>query len=840
MLKKILLLFALASSIASAQMTTTSGTITDADPVTWASSVVSIQFVPNPNFPQFSQYKLNGVPLTTFNYTITANSSGVFSQAVPDNTQITPTQSTWQYTICPRASVSCSVLPALTISGATRSLTSFISANILPIRFPAISGSYGYADGEVSPTPTLGAIYFNVVSNVGRQWTGSAWQNAGGGGGGGTWGSITGTLSAQTDLNTALNARLQTANNLSDLANAGTARTNLGLGTAATQAATSGSTVLAGNGTGGTATATPAQVITALQTSNLYNTGPKYIFGDSTFVGVGSFTFDKGFPALIFNDMLGPKLDEAISGSYESKIGTQILRFFQPLNNVSFNLPVIIANGGVNEANSCGNTAGCLGNFTEETYANVAWIEMPAANKVMASTCTPAGGFAASNTLTLNASVVGQSEKSTTNAATLTCSVTAASTRVGITWYGTLTGTGTFTVSIDGTNQINSCTGTTTFNASGCAGQALADTVAMLRNDFAVTAGAHTVVVTVTSTTGAGAPVEILDVDEAPASVTGQPLYVKFGVIPETADANSSITTAFNNLAATNVAALAAENLQVIFSNPRTGTPGVNSTTDMAASTPACLGGVIPLHPNNCGQSNSVLTVENTILGAGFNIIYKNIGQANGNAVVGPFNVYTGPVLGVNGQANLLSDFWLTNAFAQGIGSTTTGWGPGICYSPNATTGFVSCSTLSWSQDHSILATAFISSQPIALQNCTAGVGILPTACHDALYIDTSGNSTFRTSTTTPIEKNTAAQTTVSCSTSGNVVFSQPEQGSSYKKVIIFANACLGTASYTYPTAFTNTPQVLSQSLASLASVSTTAVTITGTTSTGFLDLDGY
>ena len=50
----------------------------------------------------------------------------------------------------------------------------------------------------------------------------------------GVWGSITGTLSSQTDLNTALNARLLAANNLSDVASASTARTNLGLGSLAT------------------------------------------------------------------------------------------------------------------------------------------------------------------------------------------------------------------------------------------------------------------------------------------------------------------------------------------------------------------------------------------------------------------------------------------------------------------------------------------------------------------------------------------------------------------------------------------------------------------------------
>lgn len=91
------------------------------------------------------------------------------------------------------------------------------------------------------------------------------------------------------------------------------------------------------------------------------------------------------------------------------------------------------------------------------------------------------------------------------------------------------------------------------------------------------------------------------------------------------------------------------------------------------------------------------------------------------------------------------------------------------------------------------------------------------------------------------LEKLSTAQTTVNCSTSGSVVFSEPEQGSSYKVIQIYANACLGTASFTYTIPFTHTPQVLSQTLAALVSSnSTTACTITGTTSTGFIMLNGF
>lgn len=134
-------------------------------------------------------------------------------------------------------------------------------------------------------------------------------------------------------------------------------------------------------------------------------------------------------------------------------------------------------------------------------------------------------------------------------------------------------------------------------------------------------------------------------------------------------------------------------------------------------------------------------------------------------------------------------------------------------------------------------ATVYIGGSPLAGTNTTISAAY-------ALYIAT-GNAILNNGglSINGVISSGATLTSVGGSTSGTATFTQPFTGGSYKKTVIFLNALLGTASYTFPAAFTNTPVILTTNglaAAIATSLSTSSVTVTGTTTTGVLIIEGY
>lgn len=86
------------------------------------------------------------------------------------------------------------------------------------------------------------------------------------------------------------------------------------------------------------------------------------------------------------------------------------------------------------------------------------------------------------------------------------------------------------------------------------------------------------------------------------------------------------------------------------------------------------------------------------------------------------------------------------------------------------------------------------------------------------------------------------AQTTVNGSTSGTIVCAMPFQTGSYKKVLIRLNSLNGNATYTFPSSFSFIPDasIRASNSHGISALSATAISITGTSSTGWCIIEGY
>lgn len=291
-----------------------------------------------------------------------------------------------------------------------------------------------------------------------------------------------------------------------------------------------------------------------------------------------------------------------------------------------------------------------------------------------------------------------------------------------------------------------------------------------------------------------------------------------------------------------------------------TASPGLIAGTNVASIT-----GTWPNQTINAatqGTTTNALTFNNTNSGAAsgttFNgsaaqtISTNTINAAN----LGVANTFTGGVQaitsGTASSASLLAvnapSLSVNNAVAIELGFTDS-VGNSVFLGWNKTgtnTGYGDVGTFSNTMPIALLGSLISTNSPLSIDNAgnSPSVAGFTCAAGDAACFGATANGVRPAAIgTNGAFISNVTQTTVSCSTSGTAIFSQPIQGASDKKVLIHMAACLGTASYTYPVAFTNIPSIYASNnvAASIATaVSTTAVTVTGATTTGSLILEDF
>jgi hypothetical protein len=416
-------------------------------------------------------------------------------------------------------------------------------------------------------------------------------------------------------------------------------------------------------------------------------------FGDSYVLGSGAVNpnLGGGFAQLAKTLPNTPSNNFGVSGANSDAINLVVWTNI----TTSPQLPsAFLLDGGANDGPNCGTSAACVTNFQEEVNASIGRLAIPNQERTWGSACTQTVGTWAADNAVYNIPAPpyylnpGTPVANATAGAVLTCTVTSrvASQRVGVNFKVTNAQTGTFTVTVDGTTQIDKCSGTTTFTSAPCGGLTLptsGQTATIFRQGFTGVLGkTHTVVITKTN----AANVNVTAVDTTtPTPLPNSNYVVVFG--PNAAFANSVQYDAAIGSVATK---FGSDGARVAFADLQSTTapgPGVNNTTDISqTATTSCDASANANHPNDiCGYLHLAQTVVNAGKASGWNIF----GQPES------FNLLIAPVAQTNGQPSF-TYFKQTFTFSTNVIPTGCGVVPGGSWTPPTNVGITSSSHLGW------------------------------------------------------------------------------------------------------------------------------------------------
>lgn len=362
-------------------------------------------------------------------------------------------------------------------------------------------------------------------------------------------------------------------------------------------------------------------------------------YGDSITAGTGATTNLLGYASLLSLDEAATPTNYGLSGYYGCDVNTgEIFNTIGAIVATAKNATQTLMSG-TNDANFKGTGTYETGVYQLCHQAGIAWLAVPDAYKIHAQAGLLSGTWAADTNF-----YTGIAEVSTTNGSSISMTLTTNGGPIYL-WYKVSDASaGTFTWQLDGgaATSVNAFT-TPTIASVLSAG------VAMVRIT-GVSAGSHTVLVTVTSATGAGNSVSIIGVGSpAPALLSSttphyQPpaVYVG-GVIRQQSDANAAATLAYNNDALADVNLLKGDGLNVTFIDVRS---YVNATTDMANA----------LHPNNIGHQHLRDAWEAQMQFApGFSGTLTNAPLQQNNPIASGYQYYINPNLSFQHDTSALN-----------------------------------------------------------------------------------------------------------------------------------------------------------------------------------------